>query len=543
MYTQCPRCGAMLADPGRDFPCPRCGARVRSAGGGFVADEEAMGPLASVHMSGEPGWKALLRALQQLSRLGAFVLFYVSMLLCFSALFVGIPLVLGGAPGSDYQAVLYVLTPAPLGLFGFGGGALAAYHIFLSAVIIASFAWLMYTERQKIRPLLSDSAARFRSPDRQSPLGVVQLPQVFLAIFFFDILFAIIIALTGTTTRAPAFETYPDWYLYFTFANASVYEEFAARTLLLGVPLLLAYVLAFGRQGRPDRRAGRLPFGPDVVFPPTAPVAVPLPPPRPDALIDVPADDLSTRLVPKPGDASAPVASTPAFGAPAPEAPPVQGPGLVYPRVPDKDQALILATTQRPVPESLSPPTLPPKPATPSEGPGPGWVTGDVIVPPPPPVVKPPGWEPLRPPARFQPPPRPTLAGYLRSRSTNGMWGFLLGGGFKIGPLEAFFITGSALMFGLAHVAGWDMFKALPTFVAGLGFGYLFLKVGIHAAILLHFAFDYLSLGQALLPGFGLMELLLLVLFAIVGAFYFGHYAVQAARWFREQTGQAEHGQ
>jgi hypothetical protein len=129
------------------------------------------------------------------------------------------------------------------------------------------------------------------------------------------------------------------------------------------------------------------------------------------------------------------------------------------------------------------------------------------------------------------------MTDYLRSRSTNGLLGYFLGGGFTMGPLEAFFIAGSALMFGLAHVAGWDMFKALPTFIAGLGFGYLFLKVGIHAAILLHFAFDYLSLGEALLPGFGLMDLLLVVLFTVVGAFYFGHYAVQAAKWFRGQLG------
>jgi hypothetical protein len=69
--------------------------------------------------------------------------------------------------------------------------------------------------------------------------------------------------------------------------------------------------------------------------------------------------------------------------------------------------------------------------------------------------------------------------------------------------------------------------------VAGLGFGYLFLKVGIHAAIMMHFAFDYLSLGLVLLPGFGLVDLLLTLLFLVVGAFYFGHYAFQIAYWLR----------
>jgi hypothetical protein len=484
----------MLADPGQDFPCPRCGGRVRSAGGGFVSEEEAMGPLASVSMSGEPGWKALLRALQQLARLGAFVLFYVSLILCFAALFAGIPKVLDGAPGSDLQAVFYILTPAPLGLFALAGGELAAYHLFLASAIIASLGWLLISERRKLRPLLSESAGRFRSPDRKSALGAVQLPQVFLAIFFFDILFFIILALTGTTTRVPAFETYPEWYLYFTFAHASVYEELTARTLLLGVPLMLAYMLAFGRQGRPGFQPGPLPFGPDVVFPPPGPGAVPPPPPKPDALIDGLAGDPATRLVPRTGDVQAPVASTPALNAPLASAPPL-------------------------APALPSPPLPPPGP-----------------VPYPPPAVMPPGRETLRLPVQARPPPPSTMTGYLRSRTTNGLWGYVLGGGFRIGPLEAFFIAGSALMFGLAHVAGWDLFKALPTFVAGLGFGYLFLKVGIHAAILLHFAFDYLSLGQSLLPGFGLMELLLLAVFTVVGAFYFGHYAVQAARWFAAQS-------
>jgi len=523
MYTQCPRCGAMLTDPGRDFPCPRCGQPVRSAGQGFVADEEAMGPLASVHMSGEPIWKALFRALQQLARLGSFGLFAVSLVLCFAALFIGIPMVLDGAPESDLTAVLYILTPAPLGLFGFGGTALVAYHVFLAAAITFSFVYLLYKERRKLRPLMSDSAARFRSPDRHSALGLVQLPQVFFAIFFFDILFAILLVLSGTTTRTPAFETYPDWYLYFTFANASVYEEFAARTLLLGIPLMLAYIMAFSRRPRPSDGASgdillpRPPYAPAAPKAQSEPAAAPAPLPKPDALIDIQSDDLSTRVAPRLDDTRTPIAATPAFRAPA-AAPPPLAP-TVETQVPALPQA---ATSSQPAPV-ISPPSTerqvapyaPPAPAVP--------------------LFYPPAA--LRMPAPAVPPRPPTLAGYLRSRTKNGLWGYFLGGGFTIGPLEAFFIAGSAFMFGYAHVAGWDLWKMLPTFVAGLGFGYLFLKVGIHAAILLHFSFDYLSLGQALLPGFGLMELLLVALWSVVGAFYFGHYAVLSVKWLLGQVG------
>ena len=522
MYTQCPRCGAMIRDPGRDFPCPRCGVPVRSAGQGFVADEESMGPLASIHMSGEPGWKALLRALQQLSRLGSFVLFALSLVLCFAALFVGIPKVIVGTPASDLQAVLYILTPAPLGLFAFGGTAMAAYHLFLAGAITSSLIYLLLMERKKLRPLMSESAARFRSPDRHIGLGVVQLPQVFFAIFFFDIIFAIIMALSGTTTRTPAFETYPDWYLYFTFANASVYEEFAARTLLLGIPLMLAYIMAFSRRARPGFGRYAAPpvpvqfAGAAATQPAVVPAAAPFPPPKPDALIDVSADELSTRVVPRIDDRKTPIASAPVFRAPdavpPPLAPTVEAQLLALPKA---------ATSSQPAPVQPQPPQ--PQPAAPYPPPGPAV----------PLFYKAAAPQTSIPAIPSQP---RTLREYLRSRTTNGMWGYFLGGGFTIGPLEAFFIVGSSLMFGLAHVAGWDMWKALPTFIAGLGFGYLFLKVGIHAAILLHFSFDYLSLGQALLPGFVLMELLLLGLWTVVGAFYFGHYVVLAVKWLMEQA-------
>jgi hypothetical protein len=124
-----------------------------------------------------------------------------------------------------------------------------------------------------------------------------------------------------------------------------------------------------------------------------------------------------------------------------------------------------------------------------------------------------------------------SLSDYLRRRSTRGLWGYVLGGGFSIGPLEAFFIVGSALMFGYAHVPSWDMWKLVPTFIAGLGFAYLFLRVGIHAAILLHFSFDYLGMAVAMLPAFDTFYGVVALLWVAVGAFYFAHYVHGAAKW------------
>jgi hypothetical protein len=54
----------------------------------------------------------------------------------------------------------------------------------------------------------------------------------------------------------------------------------------------------------------------------------------------------------------------------------------------------------------------------------------------------------------------------------------------------------SSLIFGLAHVfygGGWELGKVLPTFVAGLCLGWLYVKWGFHGAVLLHLLFNYFS--------------------------------------------------
>ncbi len=54
-------------------------------------------------------------------------------------------------------------------------------------------------------------------------------------------------------------------------------------------------------------------------------------------------------------------------------------------------------------------------------------------------------------------------------------------------------LFGSSALFGLAHAPGWGWWKVVPAMVAGLGFGYLFLRHGVGAAIIAHFATDYIS--------------------------------------------------
>jgi hypothetical protein len=113
-------------------------------------------------------------------------------------------------------------------------------------------------------------------------------------------------------------------------------------------------------------------------------------------------------------------------------------------------------------------------------------------------------------------------------------YNYILGGGFKIGRVEAFFLAFSSAMFGLAHVFAWDPYKILPAAVAGLAFGYLFLKVGLYASIMLHFAFDFLSMPLALFPGVTLDVVLGLAIIAwiVIGVPYMLLYASKGLGWF-----------
>ncbi len=127
-------------------------------------------------------------------------------------------------------------------------------------------------------------------------------------------------------------------------------------------------------------------------------------------------------------------------------------------------------------------------------------------------------------------------------RHIAGAWRYLIGGVVRRdSPKETLvaswaFLIASSAIFGLAHAPGWGWWKVLPAMVAGLGFGYLFLRHGIGAAILAHFVNDYAAALSY--EGFGgdafvlLLNLLFLGL-AIAGAGFFAWYAIVAWRNFR----------
>ncbi|MGC8912629.1 MAG: CPBP family intramembrane glutamic endopeptidase [Thermoplasmata archaeon] len=86
---------------------------------------------------------------------------------------------------------------------------------------------------------------------------------------------------------------------------------------------------------------------------------------------------------------------------------------------------------------------------------------------------------------------------YIRDRKF--MWKAFFIGGQKLDALSAILILFSSVIFGVAHALyGWDIYKIFPAFVAGAGFGYLYIKGGFFASVLMHFAFDYLDITYML---------------------------------------------
>lgn len=82
----------------------------------------------------------------------------------------------------------------------------------------------------------------------------------------------------------------------------------------------------------------------------------------------------------------------------------------------------------------------------------------------------------------------------VRGMETKRLHRYVFGGRIKIMWGEAALVIISSMIFGFAHYEAWGLWKVFPASVAGVAFGYMFLKHGLPAAVMLHFSFDYLSM-------------------------------------------------
>lgn len=129
----------------------------------------------------------------------------------------------------------------------------------------------------------------------------------------------------------------------------------------------------------------------------------------------------------------------------------------------------------------------------------------------------------------------------VRRKLQKKTYRYVLGGGFKFGIPEVILVLVSSMIFGIAHwVGGWPPWKVPDAAVAGLAFGYLFLKYGLPSAILLHFTTDYLSLPSQVFStttgGLTLITGLLVIGWAILGSVFFFYYASRIVEYLSGRT-------
>lgn len=91
-------------------------------------------------------------------------------------------------------------------------------------------------------------------------------------------------------------------------------------------------------------------------------------------------------------------------------------------------------------------------------------------------------------------------------------------GGFGMSKVAVVLIILSSMIFGLAHYPGWgdQLWKVVDAGLMGLLLGYLFVRFGLYASILLHFVNNYLSAFDWM--GVGGLLVFVFLLFLVVGA-------------------------
>jgi len=95
-------------------------------------------------------------------------------------------------------------------------------------------------------------------------------------------------------------------------------------------------------------------------------------------------------------------------------------------------------------------------------------------------------------------------------------------GGFGMSKAAIFFIVISSIIFGFAHSTLWEgqSWKIIEVAISGLFFGYIFVRFGLYASILMHFVNDYLSSIAFYNGGFEVIVFLIIVLLGFLALAY-----------------------
>jgi len=239
MYTKCGHCGAVLVDPGTEFSCPKCGTKIQSRADFMEKIEEAQ-EVTPMTQYGEMTPFKFFKAIVSGGCLVS-IIFYILILAMMVAVYLyAIPTV--GAHWAEIQALPFIIIPYPVALAQLEGYAAAAYWVFLVVAFFLALVWFVWPERKKLKDLVYDTLPFVRSPSRSNKTTFVLVAQMFLAILFFDTIYYFFIEIGGASPSTPAFPT-ELWKNLYDFLNASVWEEIAARILLIGAPLLVILLI------------------------------------------------------------------------------------------------------------------------------------------------------------------------------------------------------------------------------------------------------------------------------------------------------------
>src|SRR5436309_1765493 len=190
---------------------------------------------------------------------------------------------------TDAAVVVYLPSPAPFVVFFTQDKTLfISYFAFLAAVIFLAAGYHLIRERREtwnaVRAPLEAIGTRLKSRS-----AWIALAQVWMAVTFFQVVFYYLVIAGGINPSSPVNPTPQSaWFWLYELLNAGVYEEFAFRILLIGLPMALGSavlrIIDVNRGGTANgpgaagRHGGRAPR--DVAVPrPRRPYFAVLPPP------------------------------------------------------------------------------------------------------------------------------------------------------------------------------------------------------------------------------------------------------------------------
>ncbi len=140
--------------------------------------------------------------------------------------------------GEMPNEVLFLLIPLPVGILQLDGMSLQFWHLLMLSILAICFFYGFYRMCVYWSSKKNGLAESFIVPEKARS-GLEGVAKLFMAVSFFTLSYYLILEMFKVSQNVPPFDELSTNELIFRLFNASVYEEFISRLLLIGVPLLL----------------------------------------------------------------------------------------------------------------------------------------------------------------------------------------------------------------------------------------------------------------------------------------------------------------